>query len=182
MTFGRAMTERQCGGCTLCCRLLPVRSLGKKDNQRCVHQRHHKGCAVYGKLMSVAPECRIWNCRWLVNDAGDTRRPDHVHYVVDIMPDFIKAQDDETGAIAEVPVVQVWVDPKFPDAHKDPALREWLDCNGHIALFRYSGEQAFVLFPPSRTKHREWMEKGSINDGEPTHSVAEIFRVLGENA
>jgi hypothetical protein len=28
-------------------RLLPVRSLGKGAVERCQHQRHHKGCAVY---------------------------------------------------------------------------------------------------------------------------------------
>lgn len=175
------MTGRQCGGCTLCCKLLPVRSLGKKDNQRCVHQRTGKGCAVYSKLIKVSPECVFWSCRWLGNDdAADLSRPDRSHYVIDVMPDFIGAQDDDTGEITEVPVVQIWVDPDYPDAHRDPALRAWLDRRQAVALIRYSASDAFALFPPSRTKDHQWMEKGS-NSAGASHSAADIFRVLSEN-
>ena len=170
--------SRRCGDCQLCCKLLPVRSLGKGAGERCRHQQHHKGCKVYANLLAVAPECRLWNCRWLVDEAGDTSRPDHAHFVIDVMPDFIRA-DDGDGNIVEVPVVQVWVDPRYPDAHRDPAFRAWLDREGQVALIRYSSGDGFVLFPPSRMASREWLEKGSINDGEPTHSAAEIFRVLG---
>jgi len=31
--------NRTCGGCTLCCKLLPVRELKKPANTRCQHQR-----------------------------------------------------------------------------------------------------------------------------------------------
>jgi hypothetical protein len=170
--------NRQCGDCTLCCKLLPVRSLGKGSGERCRHQQHHKGCKVYANLLAVAPECRLWNCRWLVDEAGDTSRPDHAHYVIDVMPDFIRA-DDGDGNIVEVPVVQVWVDPRYPDAHRDPAFRAWLDARREVALIRYSSGDGFVLFPPSRMASGEWLEKGSVNDGAPTHSAAEIFRVIG---
>jgi hypothetical protein len=172
--------NRHCGSCNLCCSLLPVRSLGKKDGQRCKHQSHARGCKVHADLGRVSPECRLWNCRWLVNDAGDTKRPDRSHAVIDIMPDYIKARDDVTGEIDEILVVQIWIDPRYPDAHKDPALREWLDRNQEIALVRYSAENAIILFPPSR--NREWMVKSSINC-ESAHTPEDLFRVLlGENA
>lgn len=175
------MTERQCGGCTLCCKLLPVRSLDKKDGQRCQHQRAGKGCAVYSNLIRIAPECVFWTCRWLNNDdTADLSRPDRSGYVIDVMPDFVTAQDDDTGAINEVPVIQIWVDPKRPDAHKDPALRAWLDRNKHVAIVRYSANEAFVLFPPSRMKDGQWLEKHSNLSG-PTHTAEQLFRVLSEN-
>ena len=41
---------RQCGDCTLCCRLLPVRSLNKGAGERCKHQSHARGCKVYARL------------------------------------------------------------------------------------------------------------------------------------
>lgn len=173
---------RQCGDCRLCCSLLPVRSVNKPANTKCVHQSHARGCKVYAKLFSVSPECAIWTCRWLTNsDADDLRRPDRSHYVIDVMPDFIRAQDDDTGVLMEVPVVQVWVDPKYPDAHRDPALRAWLDRNREVALIRYSAHDGFVLFPPSRMKNGQWLEKGSVDDGSPNHSAAEVLRVLAEN-
>ena len=169
---------RQCGDCQLCCKLLPVRSLDKPAHTRCRHQQHHKGCAVYAQLFRIAPECKLWSCRWLLHDdTGDLSRPDRSHYVIDVMPDFIRAEDED-GTVVEVPVVQVWVDPDYPHAHRDPALRAWLDKHAAVALIRYGSGDGFCLFPPSRMKSREWMEKGSINDGAKTHSVADIFRVL----
>ena len=114
---------RQCGDCQLCCKLLPVKSLAKLAGQRCSHQRHHKGCAVYKQLGRVSPECKLWNCRWLVEDDTEgLSRPDRSHYVIDLMPDFVTLRDDATGQANHVQVVQIWVDPKHPDAHRDPAL------------------------------------------------------------
>ena len=66
-----------------------VRSLGKPARQRCKHQRHHKGCAVYRKR-GFPPGCGAWNCRWLVEDVTDgLSRPDRSHYVLDVMPDYV---------------------------------------------------------------------------------------------
>ena len=170
--------HRRCGDCTLCCKLLPMREFDKPSGQRCAHQRTGKGCAIYQRR---PPSCALWNCRWLVDDAGETSRPDRSHAVIDVMPDYIGAQDDETGEVMEIPVVQIWVDPSYPDAHRDPELRAWLDQTKQVALIRYSATDGFVLFPPSRMKSREWMEKRSANDEKAAHSAADIFRVLGEN-
>jgi hypothetical protein len=171
------MNERQCGDCTLCCKLLPVSRIGKPANTRCVHQRHGR-CKAYASLWSVSPDCKLWSCRWLTKDGTNAMsRPDRSHYVIDIMPDYIKAWDGDAGDIREVPVVQIWVDPDYPDAHRDPALRAWIDRTKQIALVRI-GDDGLVLFPPSRMDNRQWLEKGSIKDGEPPHSVEDVHRVL----
>lgn len=81
--------NRTCGDCQLCCKLLPVRAVGKGANERCRHQRFGKGCAIYHHP-SFPVECRVWSCRWLVDpEAHGLSRPDRTHYVVDIMPDFL---------------------------------------------------------------------------------------------
>lgn len=165
---------RQCGGCTLCCRLLPVKSLAKGANTRCQHQRTGKGCRVYPKLLQTSPECAIWNCRWLVEDAGETRRPDRAHYVIDIMPDFIRAADHEGAEPINIAVVQVWVDPSYPDAHRDPALRDWLEQTKQIAIVRFNAGDAIVIFPPSRMDNHEWLERTSLLK-EPGHTVRQII-------
>jgi hypothetical protein len=41
------VTQRRCGDCQLCCKLLPTREVNKPANTRCQHQRAHKGCAIY---------------------------------------------------------------------------------------------------------------------------------------
>jgi hypothetical protein len=174
---------RQCGDCTLCCRLLPVRSLDKLAGQRCQHQSHARGCKVYARLGSVSPECRLWSCRWLVNDdTADLSRPDRSHYVLDLMPDFVTLRDDATGEAQHVQVVQIWVDPKHPDAHRDPALRAYLErCaeDNTIGLVRWDNEAAIAIFPPALSADQQWHEVKS-NFRLKDHSVEEKIAALGK--
>lgn len=92
------------------------------------------------------------------------RRPDRVHYVVDIVPDFIGVQQTPGGEVVSVPVIQVWCDPLYPDAHRDPGLRAYIArmaAEEHtVALVRYgSSADPFLLAPPSTTVDGEWLER-----------------------
>src|SRR3974390_97093 len=118
---------RQCGECQLCCKLLPVASVEKPAGKACRFSKFHKGCTVY-RTRAMPMDCAVWNCRWLVNDdAAELSRPDRSHYVIDVMPDFVTVVDNATGEKTNVQVVQIWIDPDCPDAHRDPALRRWLE-------------------------------------------------------
>jgi hypothetical protein len=151
----------------------------KPAGARCPHQRHHKGCMVYPRRPLG---CRLWSCRWLTGDGtADLRRPDHSHYVIDIAPDYVRV--DPTGGNnpdTTVPVVQVWLDPDYPDAHHDPALRAFLYRqaeNGMAALIRLSNKKAFALFAPPMGGG-EWFEKHG-NTSEPEHSVLDKLANIG---
>lgn len=178
--FAGTKTARQCGACTLCCKLLPVNDLGKLAGHRCAHQRLGKGCAIYATRPG---SCRLWMCAWLQGDP-DLRRPDLIHAVVDVMPDFVTTVDNETGARTKVPVVQVWVDPKFPDAHRDPALRAFLlrmaTDHGMPALIRYDSATAWVLVAPPLSSTRDWVEMRSQTNvvSEEPHSAADVARAM----
>jgi hypothetical protein len=173
---------RNCGDCQLCCKLLPVRELAKPANTRCRHQKFKVGCAVYRKPMTVVsdgipPSCRLWNCRWLVEQAGSVSRPDRCHYVVDLMPDYVTAQEGD-GPRTRIEAVQVWVDPAYPDAHRDPDLRAWLAeqaLAGIVAIIRYNARDGFTLVAPALSGTGEWME---IKSGvEAEHSMEELFAI-----
>lgn len=183
---------RQCGGCTLCCKLVPVvdggavngmmlpGSMNKPAGQRCPMQSL-KGCRVHGT--SRMPRCcTVWNCLWLANaDTADLSRPDRSHYVIDALPDYVTALHHETGERYTIPVVQVWVDPKHPDAHRDPALRRYVERRGKegvAAIIRYSSADAFVLVPPSMASDGQWHEQRGQSEGE--HSVADVASRLRE--
>jgi hypothetical protein len=169
---------RACGDCQLCCKLMPVRSVGKGAGERCKHQRHHKGCAVHAKLWSVAPECKLWNCAWLGDEStADLSRPDRSHYVIDIMPDFIVVNDPVLGR-QNVQVLQIWCDPDYPDAHRDPALRAFIEQRGTAALVRYDNERAVVLMPPSMMTTGEWSERSTDLTRNSTHTFAQIVEAL----
>lgn len=169
---------RQCRECTLCCKLVPVGELGKPANTRCKHQCS-KGCRVYDNPLAGFPlSCAAWSCAWLKNiDADDLPRPDRAHYVIDTVPDFIDC-DDADGRF-RVPVVQVWVDPKHRQAHRDPKLRAWIErrarVTGQVALIRFGNAEAMVLCPPSLSSTKDWQEKTSEMVAVKEHSMREVF-------
>lgn len=175
---------RRCGDCQLCCKLLPVRELAKGAGERCRFQKFHKGCTVYHRPSAGFPRaCGLWNCAWLGGGegTGNLSRPDRAHYVIDIAPDFVTLVQ-ETGERIPIPVLQIWVDPAFPDAHKDKALRAYLEFRavreGCAALIRYNNEDGFTLFPPAIAQDGRWHERHSaVKDKE--HDVREIAEAIG---
>lgn len=165
---------RTCGGCTLCCKLVPVEELGKPANHRCKHQRFARGCLIYAKRPF---SCREWNCLWLAGteDGGALQlsRPDHSGYVLDEVPDIVQVRDNVTGKVVDtLDVLQVWVDPKRRDAWKDPALLAMLERQSVVALIRYSATEGFTLFPPSRTADHQWHEEGGGSTAVTTMETA----------
>jgi hypothetical protein len=173
--------RRQCGDCQLCCKLLPVPPLDKKAGQRCKHQKFGKGCTVY-HTAKMPPECAIWNCRWLVNDdTADLPRPDRSHYVIDIMPDFVTLQPNNGDPPQHIQVVQIWIDPKHPEARHDPALQRYLIRRaeqGIAALIRLNARDAITLFAPPFNAEGQWHEINSARAGRQ-HSLPEIVQALG---
>jgi hypothetical protein len=169
------MTARSCNGCTLCCRLVPVAEISKLANQRCQHQRHMKGCAIH----AFAPaSCKKWSCAWLSDeDAGGLSRPDRAHYVIDITPDFVRMQWPD-GREDSMPVLQVWCDPAYPDAHRDPALRAYLSAGPVGALVRYNSNDAIIIIPPEITGEDHWFENSTAMQ-EHQHTSAEIMAAVG---
>lgn len=174
--------KRQCGECQLCCTLLPVKAVNKNGGVKCQHQCA-TGCAVYGQLETVAPECRLWTCEWLNGNAGDLQRPDLSHIVIDVLPDYITIQDNESGEAVNIGALQVWIDPAHKDAHNDPALRAYLDQRGQrdgmVSIIRYGEAEGFVLFPPAMTggqwiEHRAPPTERRDDYGKVVEKLAEI--------
>jgi hypothetical protein len=187
-------SKRRCGGCTLCCRLLPVHhgaqgangrdlpgSWHKPSGQRCQHQRSGKGCAVYQRA-GFPISCALWNCRWLVNaDTADLARPDRSRYVIDITPDFVTISDNDSGESIKVEVVQVWCDPKHREAWRDPALLAYLmrrGAEGVAAIIRWSARDALVVFPPNMAGDGQWHE--SAGTGLPDRPPGETYEGVAE--
>jgi hypothetical protein len=146
---------RNCGACKLCCTLVPVRAaeLDKDGGVKCKHV-FSKGCSIYAQR--PAP-CRSWSCRWLFDPMTEgLRRPDRSGYIIDPQLDTILAEGQP------MEVAQIWVDPQRRDAHRDPALRAYLeavaDKFGLVSIIRWSSTDAMILVPPSRSSEREWLE------------------------
>ncbi|MBV9432933.1 MAG: hypothetical protein JO137_14025 [Hyphomicrobiales bacterium] len=69
------MPARQCGSCTLCCKVLGVAGLDKPAGVWCRHCRPSQGCAIYE---TRPQECRTFACLWLANpNFPDELKPEH---------------------------------------------------------------------------------------------------------
>jgi hypothetical protein len=124
--------------------------------------------------------CQLWSCRWLVEETtGELPRPDRSHYVIDLIPDFITMKPHDGSPVTHIEVVQVWVDPAHRLAHRAPSFRRWLAEKNKPAIVRYSSREGFVLFPPSMTDGRGWVEHESGLMSEHTHTLEEKAAALG---
>jgi hypothetical protein len=168
-------TKRTCGDCQLCCRLLPTVEINKPANERCKHQKHGVGCAIYSRRPM---SCALWNCRWLVDDdTADLPRPDRAHYVIDMMPDFVTKTEPGADPV-NLPVIQVWVDPAHRDAHRAPSFRRYVERQGMAVVIRYGSREGFTLIPPSMTGSRGFIEHHS-KITRPETTLAEKAEALG---
>ncbi|CCE06073.1 conserved hypothetical protein [Bradyrhizobium sp. STM 3843] len=104
-------TSRDCGDCTLCCKVMAIEALGKPANAWCAHCQPKHGCSIYADRPA---ECRAFRCLWLVNGLLDDQwKPAKAKFVLTTSDDGI----------------EVRCDPGFPDAwRKAPyqsEIREW---------------------------------------------------------
>jgi len=60
------LSSRQCGACTLCCRLLPINTeqFRKTANALCRHCNEGRGCRIYESRPGF---CRGFYCEWRLN-------------------------------------------------------------------------------------------------------------------
>ena len=182
--FGSPVRGRSCGSCKACCTQVPV-DLGdelKAANVPCKHLCS-RGCSIYARRPQP---CRYWSCRWLFDEkTAALRRPDLSGYIVDAMPDTIVVNGTPVNC------VQIWCDPKRPDAHLDPALRAYIDQlgrdHGTAAIIRWGSDgDAFVLAPPSVTGTGKWFAghsqlrtKAEVTEAVRAAGGAEPIRLEG---
>lgn len=67
-----APTVRQCGSCTLCCKVLEVTDLNKPVNTVCKHAPGGGGCEIYEHRPR---QCRSFSCGWLQGYLDDDWYP-----------------------------------------------------------------------------------------------------------
>jgi hypothetical protein len=104
---------RDCGTCTLCCKLLAVQEIEKPAWTMCAHCDEGRGCRVYD---SRPKQCRLFNCHFLTNrKLREHWRPSKSRIVLVVAADGMR--------------IGAHVDPERPAAwRREPfysALKEW---------------------------------------------------------
>jgi len=97
--------SRNCGDCTLCCKVMAIEEIAKPAGQWCSHCKPGRGCLVYDDRPR---ECRAFNCLWLV----DARFGPHWKPAKSKM--VLTASDDG---------LEIRCDPGFPDAWRKEPFR-----------------------------------------------------------
>lgn len=160
ITFDDKGTGRVCGACQLCCKLVPVPSIDKAAGQRCVASRVGHGCTIYARRPMA---CRTWSCRWLADrETAGMPRPDRCHYVIDATLDHVRSVPNDGGDATVFDVIQIWVDPAFPDAHRAPELRAYMARMAEkyrlATIVRFDDKRAITIFPPAFDVDHQWHE------------------------
>jgi hypothetical protein len=92
--------KRECGSCSMCCKLLLIPELAKPMGAWCPHVLKGRGCGIYEQRPT---SCRQFECLWLsAGDVPDHWRPERSKMVL---------AGDETGTL-----ISVIVDDGYPDA------------------------------------------------------------------
>lgn len=73
-------SDKSCGSCTLCCKLLAIAELEKPRDRWCAHCAPGQGCGIY----EARPrECTLFECGWKVDARlGPEWRPDRSKFLM----------------------------------------------------------------------------------------------------
>ena len=75
---------RECGTCTMCCKLIEVTELEKPQNVWCKQCKPGKGCGAYDTRPS---DCRTFYCGWMADlSFDDSWRPDRAKFIMTYEP------------------------------------------------------------------------------------------------
>jgi len=123
----KKLIGRECGECSLCCRLFPVPELNKPANIWCEHCQPGKGCTIYDRR---PPICRGFACGWLLGHMSDKWFPKRAGMV-------IKAFHKVHGGQTQMTIV---VDPRAPNKWREQPFLDDIRRLAHLGL---SGEYDF---------------------------------------
>jgi len=63
----RVVPGRECGSCTLCCKVYYIAELGKAAGKWCQHCTPGKGCMIHET--TLPSQCATFNCLWRTDAA-----------------------------------------------------------------------------------------------------------------
>lgn len=73
-------TQKTCGTCSICCKIVAVKDLAKPAHQWCVHNVPRKGCGIWGAHPEV---CKVWQCGWILMPQLDDRwKPESCGFII----------------------------------------------------------------------------------------------------
>ena len=118
-TFAINAVQRQCGECTLCCKVMGIKEddFQKPKDEWCQHAKKKCGCSIYDTRPSI---CKGFECLWLRGQFGGPElRPDKIHGVVTPTTDglnWVVHEDIGYPGVARLklmPIINTWLAQKL---------------------------------------------------------------------
>lgn len=153
---------RECGECTLCCKLLGVDELRKPVNKWCPHCDVGKGCLIYEDRPQ---SCRDFMCLWKFKKSLPVWMfPAHSKCV--LYPNVLGTQ------------LGVLVDPGRPDAWREPrVLRLLTHMSNNMSIIVSNGHSLWAVEPSGpRLIDNDELEMRGIKLYRPTMEKEERRR------
>jgi hypothetical protein len=98
---GSPSASRECGDCTLCCKLLGVKKISKPQGQWCQHCQIGKGCKIYAQRPK---ECEDFTCLWWAGLIPEELKPNKVHAVFTLTGETITVDAEYANVFEQGPV------------------------------------------------------------------------------
>ena len=135
---------RQCGTCTLCCKVMGIRELEKPPGAWCPHCTAGRGCNIYSDR---PPSCAAFACAWLRDEKwGPEWKPEKAKFV-------LTANDAARW-------LSIHVDPAMPEAWKRAPYYERIQKLMRAALPK--GGRVFIV---TRDRHALLLPDGEHQIG-----------------
>ena len=104
----RVVAGRECGSCTLCCKVAAVEEVSKPNGIWCSHCVAGKRCTIY---QTRPPSCRSFYCQWMLEKAlGPEWKPERAKFAL------VKTEGGRR--------LTALADPGFPTAWRRPPYYE----------------------------------------------------------
>lgn len=136
----RVASGRECGTCTLCCKVAAVEEVDKPNGVWCSHCGPGKRCTIYDKR---PPSCRSFYCQWMVEkELGPEWKPERAKFAL------VKTEGGQR--------LTALVDPGFPSAWRRSPYYENLKQWAAVAARRLPdiylvdvliGQRSIVILP-----------------------------------
>ncbi len=154
MTFTphAAAPGRECGTCTLCCKVYALPALEKPAGAWCRHCAPGKGCAIHDALPD---QCRQFFCLWMTDASMPPEwRPDRAKFVLTMYPQngFVYGQVDPGAPGA-------WRRAPYYDRLRAMA-KALLAERRHLIMF--AGDEATLVMPEEALPLGKMTEKDSF--------------------
>lgn len=121
---------RECGTCTLCCKVMGIQEIEKPMGAWCTHCLPGKGCAIYANRPT---ECRTFSCDWLKAEAlGPEWKPEKCKIVL----------------VSRYNRIVAYVDAAFPSAWRKSPYIERL-----MALMQVSLKEGKLVYVAIGDRH-----------------------------